>query len=264
MGLFDSIIAGFTGSYLNQGINQAEQELRAGGVQALDTLGGASDYIRDSGARADELLAGAGAQGRADLQGGIDRALELLDPTISAGNTARARALDLLGLGDNSAAQVALEDLANSPAYQFREEQGRRAIENAASASGSLNSGPLAKDLTRFGQGLASTEFSNNFNRLLSLISPGDAAASQGAGLTSQNGVNLANLGTSIGSARAANERTTGSGLAQLQGAESSLIGNNGVQLANLAASGGAARQSQATNLLNQIAKGAGFALGRI
>lgn len=55
--------------------------------------------------------------------------------------------------------------LENSKAYQFRMNQGQRALEASAAAKGSLFSGATGKSLLNFAQGLASTEFGNEYNR---------------------------------------------------------------------------------------------------
>ncbi len=57
------------------------------------------------------------------------------------------------------------EDLATDPGYQFRQSEGQKGIERSAAGRGGLFSGQAGKELERFSQGLASTEFQNAFNR---------------------------------------------------------------------------------------------------
>ncbi len=71
------------------------------------------------------------------------------------------------------------ELIANSPAYQFRFGQGQEAIERSAAARGTLLNGGTLKDLTSFGQGLASTEYDNEFRRLGDITRLGQAGAAQ-------------------------------------------------------------------------------------
>jgi hypothetical protein len=59
------------------------------------------------------------------------------------------------------------QDIVNDPAYQFRLEQGRAAREGSAGAGGTLLSGKQQLELERYGQGLASTEFGNAYQRAL-------------------------------------------------------------------------------------------------
>ena len=57
------------------------------------------------------------------------------------------------------------EDLFKDPGFQFRFDQGLQAIERSASARGTLGTGRTLKELTRFGQGLASQEFAAAYSR---------------------------------------------------------------------------------------------------
>lgn len=51
------------------------------------------------------------------------------------------------------------------PSYQFREGQGRRALEQSAAGRGTLRSGGTLKDLINYGQNAASQEYSNIYGR---------------------------------------------------------------------------------------------------
>lgn len=53
----------------------------------------------------------------------------------------------------------------NDPGYQFRIDQGNRAVQNSAFAKGTGLTGGAIKDLLNYGQGAASAEFQNVFNR---------------------------------------------------------------------------------------------------
>lgn len=52
-----------------------------------------------------------------------------------------------------------------SPGYGFRLDQGLKAIEQSALARGGMLSGNTLKEMQRYGQGLASDEYNNAFNR---------------------------------------------------------------------------------------------------
>jgi hypothetical protein len=54
---------------------------------------------------------------------------------------------------------------AQDPSYQFRLDQGTKALERSAAARGGLISGNTGGALQNYGQGLASQEYSNAFNR---------------------------------------------------------------------------------------------------
>jgi hypothetical protein len=58
-----------------------------------------------------------------------------------------------------------MSDFNADPGYQFRQDEGQKALERSAAARGGLLSGRAAKDTMRFSQGLASQEYGNAFNR---------------------------------------------------------------------------------------------------
>lgn len=63
-----------------------------------------------------------------------------------------------------------------SPGYDFRLQEGIRAIDRSASAKGKLMSGGLQRELTRYGQGVASSEFNTYADRLASMAGIGQTA----------------------------------------------------------------------------------------
>lgn len=90
-----------------------------------------------------------------------------------------------------------------TPSYQFRFDQGQNALERSLSAKGYLGSGNLLHDLQNYGQGMASQEYENQFNRLSGLsgagFGPGNAGGvyQQGANASiAQNQQTWGNLGT--------------------------------------------------------------------
>jgi hypothetical protein len=57
------------------------------------------------------------------------------------------------------------EALSNDPGYQFRLDQGRKALEASAAHKGTLRSGATLKGLMDYGQGAASQEYKNVYDR---------------------------------------------------------------------------------------------------
>lgn len=53
----------------------------------------------------------------------------------------------------------------NDPGYQFRLQQGKKALEDSAAARGGVLSTGTAEDLTKFGQDYASNEYGNVYSR---------------------------------------------------------------------------------------------------
>ena len=63
--------------------------------------------------------------------------------------------------------QFQAPNLSEDPGYQFRLDQGVKAIDQSAAAKGTLRSGGTLKDIMGYGQDLASQEYGNAFNRAL-------------------------------------------------------------------------------------------------
>lgn len=77
---------------------------------------------------------------------------------------------------------VAPDPNATSKAMQFRAAEGQKAIERSAAARGTLLNGGTLKALEDFRQGLASTEYGNDFNRALSVYDTNRATNQQNFG----------------------------------------------------------------------------------
>jgi hypothetical protein len=67
----------------------------------------------------------------------------------------------------NPAFKFSASDLTADPSYKFRKEQGINALDMSASSRGKLLSGAQDKALMGYGQGLASEEYANAYNRSL-------------------------------------------------------------------------------------------------
>lgn len=91
-------------------------------------------------------------------------------------------------------------DHTTSPGYQFRMDEGMRALEGSAAARGSLMSGNTLKDVIRYSQGVAADDFGGQFNRTASVAAGGQqvnqslgalgAAAAGNAGNAMMQGAN--------------------------------------------------------------------------
>ena len=121
--------------------------------------------------------------------------------------------------------QFGMDQFQQDPGYQFRLEEGMKALDRQAAARGGLISGGALKAAQRYGQGLASQEYQNAFNRyqaeraarlqpLQSLAGVGQTTAQQlgaagqaygqaGSNVLGQMASNVGNLGTSAAQARA-------------------------------------------------------------
>ena len=108
-------------------------------------------------------------------------------PTVQAGDTARNRMLDLIGLSGRTGAagygsanqpfsmagfdpnslmrNFGAADFQTDPGYNFRLSEGLKALDRQAAARGGMMSGAALKAAGRYGQEAASQEYGNAFNR---------------------------------------------------------------------------------------------------
>jgi hypothetical protein len=132
-------------------------------------------------------------RGRTDLNTGYANALQTLGPYDDAGPAATSRLAELAGVYGSGAQLSALQ---SDPGYQFRMQQGIQATDRSAAARGMLMSGANQKALTEFGQGLASSELNNAYNRVAGVADAGRNAATNIANTYTGRGTALANLAT--------------------------------------------------------------------
>ena len=149
----------------------------------------------------------------------------LQEPFRGAGITAQNRLLDLLGLSQNRGAEgfgryskdFGMSDFTADPGYAFRLAEGQKTLDRQAAARGGLISGGALKAATRYGQDMGSQEYQNAFNRyqtnranqlqpLGSLLTSGQAAASNQAAAAGNYGTQAGGNITGAGAATAAGQ----------------------------------------------------------
>lgn len=119
-------------------------------------------------------------------------------PWMQAGQSSLADMMRMLQGGYDSS------QMANDPGFQFRMQEGQKALERSAAARGGLNSGGTMKGLARYSQGLASEEFGNRFNRLAGVAGMGQGSAQNLGALGGQFANSLSNLFGAQGNAQSA------------------------------------------------------------
>lgn len=133
-----------------------------------------------------------------------------------------------------------------TPGYDFRMNEGRRAVEAGAATRHGLMSGATQQALTRYGQDYGSNEYANHLMRLGNLASSGqNAAGMQGA--ASQN------YGTQIGQNMIAGGQAAAQGIANAGNAQAA--GTMGVVNALTGGIGNAVGAWQYNNMLNAFNK---------
>jgi hypothetical protein len=118
-----------------------------------------------------------------------------------------------------------MEQFQQDPGYAFRMKEGLRALENTAAARGGLLSGNAMRGITRYGQNLASDEYTNAFNRyqternarlnpLQSLAGMSQTSTNTLTNAAGQYGQNLAEGAAAMGNIRASGYMNTANALA--------------------------------------------------
>lgn len=109
------------------------------------------------------------------------------DPYLNIGKGATYSLGSLYGIGQDGLATNANADYSqfyNSPDYAFAQQQGQLGLDRYEASKGMSLSGGALKDVAQFNQGLATQQFGNYFNRLLSLSQLGQGAATGVGNLT--------------------------------------------------------------------------------
>lgn len=124
-----------------------------------------------------------------------------------------------------------MSDFQKDPGYDFRMQEGQKALERSAAARGGLQTGGFMKALTNYGQDYASNEYqnaynrftndqSNRFNRLSSVAGLGQTANTQlgaaGQNYANQYGANTMGAAQAAGNAGLASAGAWGSALSGL------------------------------------------------
>lgn len=192
--------------------------------------------ISQGGAQAGGNMAANAANRAAQMQQEeATRARAALSPWQSSGTAAVSKITNLLGLGSiktnggnyntygwdpanaKEIQQQALADFETTPGYQFRMDEGMKALDRSAASRGLLRSGAQQKAITAFGQGIASEEYGNYMNNLFTAAGMGSQAASSGnatAGqLVSGAADNVYRGGAARGSGYAAGANALASGI---------------------------------------------------
>lgn len=100
-----------------------------------------------------------------------------------------------------------------SPGYDWRVQQGIRAVNQGAGASGMLRSGARLKALTDYGQNQASEEYGNWMNRLAALSGIGQTTAVTQAAQNASSAQQRADLYGQQGAARASGYQGIANGI---------------------------------------------------
>ena len=141
------------------------------GGSVLTGLMGASSARQGASMQADAATNAANAQLQATRESNAmqqkmyDENVKRQDPYLQAGNTALSQLQGGMAPGGQFTQNFAPSDLAMDPSYKWRLQQGTQNLNASAAARGLMGSGQNLKDITDYGQGAASQEYGNAYNR---------------------------------------------------------------------------------------------------
>lgn len=136
-----------------------------------------------------------------------DQTREDMMPWLTAGRGALGRLEGLLANPDS---------IQNSAAYQWRFNQGLQGLDRSAAARGNLFSGGHHADVLGYGQGMASQEYTDQWNRLAGLAGVGQTTASNLGAFGANAASNVGNALGNIGQARQSAYQQQGQNYANL------------------------------------------------
>lgn len=228
----------------------------ASGLIGANASGKAVDAQVDAARTASDAQLTGVRESNALLKQIYNEGVQRQQPFYDAGITSQNKLMDLLGLSNRQGAEgygslnqnFGMSDFQADPGYGFRMSEGLKALDRQAAARGGLISGGALKAAERYGQNLASDEYSNAFNRyqtnrmnrlnpLQGFLGQGQSAATQlnsaGSNYANNASANINNGANAVanGITNAANARSSGyiGGANALTGALSGL-GNSYMQ----------------------------------
>ncbi len=191
-------------------------------VVAASTIGGALISSDASRSAANKQSDAARAAQDTQLQM-FNQTQGNLAPFLQGGQQGQNALMQYLGVGQGGSfnpnapgvAPFTPSMLTQDPSYQWRLGQGENALMSQRAALGGLDSGATRASLLGYGQGLASTEYQNAFNRynsnqtnvynrLANLAGSGQNAAVQQGGFGQSTANNISGLQSAIGAYGAA------------------------------------------------------------
>lgn len=160
---------------------------------------------------------------------------QTLDPYIQSGYSANNAIAALLGTGgtpaDKTAYENAFANYQKSSGYQFRMNEGNKALNASFAARGLADSGAAVKGALSFGQNIASDEFGRYLGALSQQQGVGLSAGGALAGVSTNYANNVAAQNNASAGVAANAALASGQASAALYGTAAGALGNIGGQL---------------------------------
>ena len=193
-------------------------------------------------------ISGATKDAAALASGSADRSIDLQRqmfeqnqanqaPYLAAGRNALGRITTGMAPGGEFSKNFSMNDFTADPGYGFRMSEGLKAMERNAAARGGLISGAALKAGARYGQDMASQEYTNAFNRyqtnrgnqlapLQSLAGIGQTTVNNLANVGANYASNVGNIGRDAANTQANAGLASGAGYASAYGAVGNALNN--------------------------------------
>lgn len=183
----------------------------AAAIIGAGIIGAGSSII--AGNKADKALQQTSNAQIAESRRQYDQSRADMAPWMSVGGSAIQKLGGLYGLNGGTPSDQPYGGFFESPDYQFRLDEGKKALERSASATGMLGSGAALKAANNYVQNTASSEYGNWYNRLAGLAGQGQTAANTTVAAGQNNSNNIIGALGQSGNARASSYANTGAAI---------------------------------------------------
>lgn len=163
-------------------------------AQGTTTLEDARDIAKEAAQQASEAQQEAFTGGIDVVSGQLDETMQLLGDYLGAGTTALQAQMDLMGLGDPGAQELAIQQIQEGPEFQALTQAGEDAILSNASATGGLRGGNVQRALAEYRPQVLSNLINQQYGRLSGLTGLGQQTATTAGSFGQSTASNIANL----------------------------------------------------------------------
>lgn len=200
MGLLDV----FSDSNEKDAANTVDKGYKKGFKSAKRNLKGGFEGLKDSYAQSLNQISRGENRGTRYITEGRDTALGEFDPYVEAAAPAAGLYSDAIGLNGTAGNARAVDAFQTGPGYDFRMDEGMKALQRLNASRGRLDSGNTMIDAMGFAGGLADQEYGTWLDRLSRQQDFGAAIAGQRADIRTAAGADLGDLAEASGTRRAA------------------------------------------------------------
>lgn len=199
----------------------------AAAIVGAAVLGAGANII--AGNKANKAIKDTSNQQIAESRRQYDQDRADLAPWRTTGGAAQAKLAGLYGLEGGTPSAQPYGGFFESPDYQYRKDQGLKALDRYQSARGMYNSGATLTAATDQVGKQASAEYGDWYSRLAGIAGQGQAATNSTVAAGAQNSSNIIGAMGQAGNARASSYANTGAAISNgMNNALSAYLFNKG------------------------------------